>query len=110
MNHTTYSLGLDYRTKSSLQQSWRFHLSESEDDHLSNSRVTHVVLLTLSIIGAVASCADGDWAGIFTLPWAAFWAGGLADVGSSRCEMVHVTLSMFAGWITCAIVFSLAAV
>lgn len=109
MNHTTYNLALDDTTKSGVQETRRFRLTEPEKDRLWSSKNVHAVLVTLSIIGAVASCADGDWAGIFTLPFAAFWAGGLVDVRASTRQVMRVTLSTLAGCIACAIIFSLAA-
>ena len=112
MNHTAYSWGLSEHTKLSLLQNssgGRYHLTETEVDELSRSKTLHAALVALSMVSAVASCADGGWAGVFTFPFVAFWVAGLARAGG-RSQALRVTLLASAGWIACAAVFSLAAV
>lgn len=112
MNHTVYNLALDERLKFDLQEQSRcFHLPKLEQERFSRNKDVHAVLVMLSIMGAVASCAGGDWAGVFTLPFVAFWAGGLVHASASTCrsQTLHVTLSTLAGWAVCGVIFALAA-
>lgn len=112
MNHTTYNLALDKGAQSDIQENRCFRLSVSERERLSRSKHVHAVLVMLSMVGSVASCAEGDWAGVFTLPFVALWAGGLVHASASACQSqaLRVTLSTLAGWVVCAVIFSLAAV
>lgn len=112
MNHTTYNLALDKRTQSNLQENRCFRLVVSEQERLSRSKHVHAVLVMLSMVGAVASCAGGDWGGVFTMPFAALWAGGLVHANSSGywSQALRVTLSTITGLIACAVIFSIAAV
>lgn len=93
VDNLAYSLGLPETWKARVEEAARVELGVQEQTAIARTKIVHLVLITATLIGAVANCRTGDPSG-FMLPYVAFLLGGIIEACSSGKPLKEMAIDV----------------